>query len=128
LDLILDNALPPPPPATIALSEIETRLRDGRRLVEAKMLPAALLVTWSATEAAMRRAAKKHRVDVPDFRPATLITRLYTDGLLDREDYDQLMHYMRLRNTVAHGFREDALDASSVEQLSGLALRILQEA
>lgn len=127
LELVIDDKPRNEPPTTLTPSEIESRLQDGLRLLEANMFPASLLVTWSATEAAMRLAAKKHRVELPDFRPATLITRLYTDGLMDREDYDQLMDYMRLRNTVAHGFREDALDASSVEQLSGLALRILHE-
>jgi hypothetical protein len=92
------------------------------------MLEAALLITWSASEAAMRLVCKKQKVDLPDFRPATLITRLYTDGIIEREEYDQLMRTMHMRSAVAHGLRQDGVDAEAIEQLRQLTLRLLRSA
>src|SRR5438876_714727 len=50
----------------IERDEIEARLEEGQQLSEAHMLDAALLITWSATEAAMRLASRKQRVELPD--------------------------------------------------------------
>jgi hypothetical protein len=112
----------------IARPEIEARLREGLQLANAGSLDAGLLITWSATEAAMRRVCKKQKVDLPDYRPATLVTRLYTDGLIEREEYDLLMRDMHLRDAVAHGLRQGGVDAEAIEQLRQLTLRLLRSA
>lgn len=125
LELVVDDSLRREPPATIGRPEIERRLQDGLQLMETNVLDASLLLTWSAVEAAMRLACVKHRIDLPDLRPATVITRLYTDGIIDREDYDLLMHNMRMRNAIAHGFSQDEIDTRSILELRRLALRLL---
>jgi Holliday junction resolvase len=106
--------------------EIEERLREGLQLSEANRPNASLLITWSAVEAAMRLACEKHRVDLPDYRPGTLITKLYTDGLIDREDYDRLMRYMHMRDAVAHGLRQSGVDSAVIKQLHHISLRLLR--
>jgi Holliday junction resolvase len=108
--------------------EIEARLREGLQLGEANRLDAALLITWSAAEAAMRLACEKHQVDLPDYRPATMISRLYTDGLIDREDYDRLLQSMHMRDAVAHGLRQSGVDSAVVKQLHHISLRLLRSA
>jgi uncharacterized protein YutE (UPF0331/DUF86 family) len=128
LDLVLGGERQQERPVTIDRTEIERRLKDATRLASENRGDAALLLTWSAAEAAMRLASREQEVDLPDYRPATVITRLYSDGIIDREDYDLLMQTMRLRNAVAHGFRHEAIDEKSVEQLRQIARRLLRAA
>ena len=104
---------------------VRKRLEEGQRLAEQSMLAASLLITWSAAEAAMRRASKHNEIELPDLRPATVITRLYTDGLVEREEYDFLLECMRLRNIVAHGFNQGRIKASSLKRLQHISLRLL---
>jgi Holliday junction resolvase len=128
LELVVGSDLDRSENLVIDQREIEARLQEGLQLSNANMFEAALLITWSASEAAMRWVCKKQKVDLPDFRPATLITRLYTDGIIAREEYDQLMRFMHMRNAVAHGLRQDGVDAEAIEQLHHLALRLLRSA
>ena len=74
----------------------------------------------------MRLVSEKNEVELPDARTETVISRLYTDGLLDREEYDALMRLIPLRNQVAHGFRKGRLSSASVKRLQAIALRLLQ--
>jgi hypothetical protein len=126
LDLVLVAGVARPVPEPIDRKAIYARLREGERLAESGMAEAALLITWSAAEAAMRWACVREEVELPDHRPATLITRLYSDGLLDRADYDTLMRYMAMRNNVIHGYREDGVDAVAVAKLRRLTKRLLR--
>ena len=112
----------------IPRAEVEGRLEQGLRLGESEMLDAALLLTWSATEAAMRLASHKQQVELPDYRPAAMISRLYTDGIISREDYESLMRFMRLRDAVGHGLRHEAYAAADIRQLHRLTRRLLKQA
>ena len=125
LELVLGTHLNREFPETIERPEIEARLEEGLRLSEANMLDAALLITWSATEAALRLACRKQRVDLPDTRPATTIGKLYMEGLISREQYDQLLRCMRLRDAVAHGLRERGLASEDIQQLHRLTQYLL---
>jgi hypothetical protein len=126
LELFIDDPSKRDIPETINKDLIKERLQEGQRLAEQGMLAASLLITWSATEAAMRLASKDHEVDLPDLRPATVISRLYTDGLLERDDYDFLLECMRIRNAVAHGFYEGRIRRHILKKLQRVALRLLQ--
>lgn len=126
LELVLDNPLEQGIPKTITREQVEARLAEGRQLAQEGRLDAALLLTWSAAEAAMRLTSETNEVDLPDTRTETVISRLYMDGLLDREEYDALLRLMRLRNQVAHGFRKGRLSSASVKRLQAIALRLLQ--
>lgn len=112
----------------ITRPEVEARLEQGLRLAEDGVLDAALLLTWSATEAAMRLASHKQQVRLPDYRPAAMISRLYTDGIISREDYDSLMRFMRLRDAVGHGLRHETYTAVDIRQLHRLSRRLLKQA
>lgn len=112
-------------PKTITREQINKLLLEGQHLAQERKLNAALLITWSAVEAAMRYASKSYDIDLPDFRPTTLIGRLYQDGVVGREDYNFLLECMRIRNAVAHGFRGETPKAEFVRRLRQLALRLL---
>ena len=126
LELVIDNVWNRPTPKTINERQIEDRLQEGHRLTEQGMLAASLLITWAALEAAMRLASKNNEVELPDFRPQTLISRLYSDGLLERKEYDFLLDAMRVRNAVAHGFHEGRIRLTLLKRLQRLTQRLLQ--
>ena len=125
LELILNDPSNLKSPGDISKGLIKQRLQEGRRLAEDGMLAASLLLTWSAAEAAMRLASSEHEVELPDLRPATVISRLYTDGVLERKEYDFLLDCMRIRNTVAHGFYEGKIRRAFLRRLEQIASRLL---
>lgn len=125
LELVINAPSKRELPETINQELVRQRLQEGQQLAEAGMLAASLLITWSAAEAAMRLASKAHEIALPDLRPATVISRLYTDGVLEREEYDFLLDCMRLRNPVAHGFYEGKIKRSLLRKLERIALRLL---
>jgi REase_AHJR-like protein len=79
--------------------EVATELEKHRHTAE------ALLVLWSATEGALRFLADRENVELESLAPGYLLTRLYTLGLLGREEYQILDGAMRLRHQAAHGFQ-----------------------
>ncbi len=125
LELVVNDTSVARPPETISKELIRERIQEGQQLSEQGMLAAAVLVTWSAAEAAMRVASKNHEIELPDFRPSTVISRLYSDGLIERDEYDFLLDCMRVRNAVAHGFYEGRLKLGVLKRLQRIALRLL---
>ena len=126
LDLVVSDRLSQAVPKTLPTEQIHARLEEGKRLADAGLLDASLLITWSAAEAAMRLASKKYEVELPDVRTGTIIGRLYMDGLLEREEYDLLMRLMQLRDRVVHGFKERKLSLAPINRLQDITLRLLQ--
>ncbi|MEK6405541.1 MAG: hypothetical protein AABN34_01115 [Acidobacteriota bacterium] len=102
------------------------RLLEGQRLADQGMLAASLLITWSAVEAAMRLAAKQNEIDLLDQRPAVAISRLYTDGVLERQEYDFLVDVFGVRNAVAHGFYQGKIRRTVLKKLHQIGLRLLE--
>ena len=90
---------------SLTSAEIEQRLKQARQLAETGMLDVAYMAAWSAMEATLRLMKDREEIETPDVQPGTLITRLYTDGSLDRKDYDALMKALQLRNAIAHGYQ-----------------------
>lgn len=125
-ELVMDANLDREKPSTISREEINSRLKKGKELNRSNLQDASLLITWSAVEAAMRLASDKNGIEPPDYRPATLISTLYMEGTIGREDYDVLMHCMQTRNNIAHGIREDTTDYQCIEQLQHIALYLLK--
>jgi hypothetical protein len=126
LELVLNDAARNETPDSIDEELIKERIEEGQQLSRQGMLAASLLITWSAAEAAMRLASKNHEIELPDLRPATVISRLYSDGLLERSEYDFLIDCMHTRNGIAHGFYEGRIRQGSVRRLQQITLRLLQ--
>jgi hypothetical protein len=89
----------------LSTTQIRSLLEEATDLEQQKHAIAALLVLWSATEGALRLLAHRENVELESSAPAYLITRLYTLGLLSREQYQTLDGAMRLRSQAAHGFQ-----------------------
>jgi REase_AHJR-like protein len=125
LEFVVNDTSKSQKPETINKELIKERLQEGQQLFQQQMLEASLLIIWSAVEAAMRLASKNHEIDLPDLRPATVISRLYSDGLLERNEYDFLLECMRIRNAVAHGFYEGRIKQGFLKRLQQITLRLL---
>ncbi len=107
-------------------SDVENRLTQSEQIAHQGAKDAALLFLWSATEAALRNLAERFDVKKPDLRPAALISQCYSDGLMDREDYDFLMASLQTRNAVALGLRQTVTDADLAD-LHACVRRLLDE-
>ena len=112
-------------PETMSEKLVRKRIEEGQKLGEDGLFAASLLIIWSAAEAAMRLASPRNEIELPDLRPTTVISRLYTDGVIEREEYDFLLESLRMRNTVAHGFEHGKVKASSLKRLQHISLRLL---
>lgn len=111
---------------SISQGEIENLLRRSAALTQQGEFNASLLLAWSAAEAAMRLVAEKYNVTSLNFGPEALTSRLFSEGLLDRQDYDFLVACLRQRNAVAHGFRQ-TVTADDLVHLQNVIQNLLTE-
>lgn len=82
----------------------ERRYEEARQLAEDGHEDAALLIAWSATEAALRLLAERNAVPVQRSNTPRLLKQLVSLGVLGRSQYDVLWSLYQQRNAVAHGF------------------------
>lgn len=98
-------------------AEMHDRLAKARYLSDVDQDDAALVLVWSALEAALRLLAKRQNIELETNTPAFVLKQLYSLGALSREEYDLLQKSMRQRNLVAHGFRAPEVPDGMLEQL-----------
>ena len=122
LQLVISNASEA---ESVTIEEIDELLKQSRGLAETGALVPALLIGWSGAEAALRAAVESHRVEVPDYHPSTLISQLYTEGLLDDEVYQVLRNSLDKRNALSHGFRE-TVGQDDIDQLNKVVKDLLR--
>jgi hypothetical protein len=108
---------------SISLEDIESQVHEAYKQTREGATNGALLLAWAALEAAMRWTVDINRIEVSDYSAPRLISSLYADGVLERDEYDLLAKYVRVRHSAAHGFRSRA-NPQEVEQLCELVLRL----
>jgi len=109
----LDLSVTPPEHVSVVDEDAESLDRDeilarattALTLSQGQQDEAALLLAWSAAEAALRVYAAREQVPLESDQPVDVVTILYSLGLLDRDDYDVLRRGLRASTIVAHGFR-----------------------
>ena len=74
----------------------------------------------------MRLTAERFNIRVTDLTPRSLINRLFSEGLMERKDYDFLITLMGQRNAVAHGFRQP-ITLEDLRRLREVAHELLTE-
>ena len=106
--------------------QIGTSLEEANELEQRGHVVAALLLLWSATEGILRLLAARENVELESPAPGYMTKRLYTLGLLGRDQYRILDESVRLRNQVAHGFQV-SVTRQDLANVSRIARELLNE-
>ncbi|MCW3094464.1 MAG: hypothetical protein JWL77_82 [Chthonomonadaceae bacterium] len=97
--------------------EVEDRFQQAEKLLEQNQYVLAMLLAWTATEAALRLIAQHNEVRLKEQSPAYIIKQLFSVGILDRQQYDMMDEAVQLRNTIVHGFRMNQFHPQLVQNL-----------
>lgn len=111
---------------TLTPDQIRRLLESAKELQRPAFSMAALLTLWSATEGALRLLAQREHVDLESLAPAYVVNKLYTIGLLGRDQLQTLREAMRLRNQAAHGFQV-VINSEDLIRLSAVLQELLNE-
>ena len=104
---------------------VRQRLLEGEQLAVQGMLDAALLIIWSALEAACWWAFQKDGLSLTRHTPAAYVSRLYTEGFVDESDYRHLTKILDLRNAVAHGVQGATIHKSDIQTMLRITRRLI---
>ncbi len=92
------------------------RIRLVREL-SGKEQAAALILAWSAVEAALRLVGQEQELDLAKKPSLLIIKELYSLGVISQEDYQILDEGLQSRNLIVHGFRETKPTPKLVDHL-----------
>ncbi|MEA3212613.1 MAG: hypothetical protein QOE70_5670 [Chthoniobacter sp.] len=110
---------------TMSVQVIAKQLAAGDLLLRQQELPAALILTWIALEAALRRLAGSRGVPLGSVAPVMMIKELTFAGLLDREEHDFLTELLPARNRIVHGFTAPHLTEGVIVRLRSIVNDLL---
>lgn len=120
LDRILRQAAEPTP------EQIHQRLDRAAASAAAGQLDLACLSAWAALEAAMRQTRDRAGLN-GRARPDSLLTTLYSNGYLSREELHQLREASRVQTQLAHGFVPRAFDPDLVTEVIRVARKLVND-
>jgi hypothetical protein len=103
-------------------------LNHAERSAQAGDHASSFIVAWASLEAAMRRAARASGMELQNISPLFLLRTLYSNGLLARNEFDQLNGYLRFRNAFVHGLAAPNIDAVPTLYVVSAARKLLEEA
>jgi hypothetical protein len=106
--------------------QIENSLEEADELQVRGHVVAALLLLWSATEGTLRLLAAREKVELESPAPGYMTKRLYTLGVLGRDQYRILDEAVRLRNQAAHGFQV-SVTQQDLARVAAIARELLIE-
>jgi hypothetical protein len=84
-------------------AEIRARVDEARKLAAAGHGEAALMLAWSACEAAARALALDEELEVQRWLPSAMFRQLVHAGLLDNGDLQTIEDAWIARNRLTHG-------------------------
>jgi hypothetical protein len=113
--------------ASVRSGYVQELIQESEKLIRERVPRAAVVISWSAVEAAMREAAQREGVEPDRPFPRDLLKSLYSNGVISREDYTRSMESMEIRNQVVHGFAPENLSLETSEYLADFAARLIGE-
>jgi hypothetical protein len=128
LELVLTNPKEKPvagPADRLDQSDIHWRIGEAKELLHEGSSVAAMLLAWSAAEGALRLLAERAGVALEKNDPGFIIRKLAVNGYLADSDYRVLRPAVDVRNSLVHGFATPQLSPELVEQLVGVADRLM---
>jgi hypothetical protein len=114
----------PEPSADVILRKID----DAEQSARNGEYSTSFIIAWASLEAAMRRAARAADIEIQHISPLFLLRTLYSNGLLERREVDELSGYLRYRNAVVHGLEAPKFDATPTLYVAGVARKLLEGA
>ena len=87
----------------------------------------AVIMAWSALEAAMRETAFRENIEIDNVTARFILESLYSSGIVSRQDFDKISEYLTLRGEVVHGFEPANLPADAPKFLLDFARRLQSE-
>ncbi len=100
--------------------QLDQMLKAAEELADRGYLPYACIVAWGALEAAMRRLRDEAEL-YGRTEPKELLSTLYSNGFLTRDQFDRLRATYRIRTQVAHGLVPSNVDPDLVRFLTATA-------
>jgi hypothetical protein len=104
------------------------QIEEAELLLNPRTMRAALVMGWSAFEAAARAILQPGRSALASASPGQMIEELRSRGLVSQEEHTRLQQSLYVRNIVAHGGRPGDLTPDLVPFLLSLARRLLRTA
>jgi len=92
--------------------ELRKRMNEAIQLSHMGFPEASTLLLWSATEGALRLLSAHQHVATRAESPSLIIKNLYSQGILNKDEYIILERAVRFRNAAVHGYRTEELDKS----------------
>jgi hypothetical protein len=108
--------------------DVRAALQQAADLLRSHYNAAALLLAWSAVEAALRLVAERERIPLERDDAAYILKRLATSGAIAGEQYHELRAAMELRNAMAHGLKPSRMDESQTRRLIEVGEDLLRTA
>ena len=124
-ELIIDNNESETQPV-LDLNQISEAIQEASHLEQEGHVVAAFLLLWSVTEGLLRYIANREQVDLDSPATGYLTKKLYSVGLLARDQYLVLEDAVRLRNSAVHGFQVSISD-DAVSRLAAVSNQLLGE-
>ena len=93
---------------SVSGENIAQRIEEAEKAMAAGLSEAAFLLAWSAYEAAVRELIAAQ--GVPDTGVATasyVLDQAIFEGVISRDEYDNLTDMRKYRNAIVHGFSVD---------------------
>ncbi len=104
--------------------DIAYRLQEVRQLSEQEHGEAALLLAWTVIEALLRRLAQEENILLQQDNLMYLVKSLFSQGLLDKEQYQILQEGLEARNTIVHGYKGRRSYATTLDKLLHVAYQL----
>ncbi len=109
-----------------SFEQIIGSLDDAEALIEVAPVRFALLAAWPALEAAMRRVCRL--ANLPGRKSAMeLVSILYSNDSLTREQWEKLRDLNKIRSQVVHGFVPKKVDPEMVRYVTSTARELLHD-
>ena len=111
--------------SSFGTEHIAKRLEEAEQSLQVGLQEAAFLLAWSALEAAMRSLIEAHGIPVTHITsPRFLLDQTTFQGLISRDEYEDLSRMLKYRNIIVHGFCTDDFDEELVIVLIDTVRRI----
>jgi hypothetical protein len=104
---------------------VDALLREVESLLRPETPVAAVLVAWTAAEAALRAIGRRHGMDISRMPPRQLMSALAEKSVLTEQQYEKLITFSIIRDTVAHGLRPVDLPLEYIGSLVQIVRELL---